>query len=103
MNLDRTWTQFALEAEIDAYGTGRIIAAHEKLRDERDKLMRALVGSLKYFDSHGDNAAVEAYVAANALLARLKGSHETELQMGCAGKRQMSLVSRPDRNRITHY
>lgn len=32
MNFDREWTQFALDAEVDHFGTVRIAKAHNALR-----------------------------------------------------------------------
>lgn len=34
MDFNREWTQFALDAEVDAYGTGRIAKAHNALRQQ---------------------------------------------------------------------
>lgn len=34
MNFDRNWTGFALDAEVEAFGTSRIASAHNKLRAE---------------------------------------------------------------------
>ena len=34
MDFNRTWTQFALDAEVDHYGTARIAEAHNALRSE---------------------------------------------------------------------
>lgn len=39
-DLNRQWTQFALEAEYDAFGMARIVAAHNKLRAELEELKR---------------------------------------------------------------
>lgn len=37
-DLDRAWTQFALDAEVDHFGVGRIVAAHNALRAEVERL-----------------------------------------------------------------
>lgn len=34
MNFDCNWTIFALDAEVEAFGTSRIASAHNKLRAE---------------------------------------------------------------------
>ena len=34
MDFDRVWTQFALDAEVEHFGTGRIARAHNALRSE---------------------------------------------------------------------
>lgn len=34
MDFNREWTQFALDAEVDHYGTSRIAKAHNALRSE---------------------------------------------------------------------
>lgn len=34
MNFNREWTQFALDAEVDHFGTARIAKAHNALRAE---------------------------------------------------------------------
>jgi hypothetical protein len=34
MDFNREWTQFALDAEVDCFGTGRIAKAHNALRTE---------------------------------------------------------------------
>lgn len=34
MDFNREWTQFALDAEVDHYGTARIAKAHNALRSE---------------------------------------------------------------------
>lgn len=34
MNFDRNWTSFALDAEVEAFGTSRIASVHNKLRAE---------------------------------------------------------------------
>ena len=39
MHFNQTWTQFALDAEVDHYGTKRIADAHNALRRERDALL----------------------------------------------------------------
>lgn len=39
-DLKRRWTPFALEAEYDAYGMARIVAAHNKTTDELEQLKR---------------------------------------------------------------
>jgi len=40
MNFDRNWTIFALDAEVEAFGTSRIASAHNKLRAEVAELKR---------------------------------------------------------------
>ena len=42
MDFNRDWTQFALDAEVDAYGTARIVKAHNALRAENRRLRAAL-------------------------------------------------------------
>ena len=38
MDFNREWTQFALDAEVDHYGTARIATAHNALRSEAASL-----------------------------------------------------------------
>jgi len=40
MDTNRRWTQFAADAEVDRFGTARLCAAHNSLRDEVEKLRR---------------------------------------------------------------
>src|SRR5574340_1833920 len=37
-NLDRTWTTFAIEAEVGHCGVGRIVGVHNELRQEVERL-----------------------------------------------------------------
>lgn len=46
MDFNREWTQFALEAEIDHFGTARIVKAHNALRRDAEAL-EELVEELK--------------------------------------------------------
>lgn len=38
MDMNRDWTRFAVDAEIDGFGTGRIVEAHNELRQKAAKL-----------------------------------------------------------------
>jgi cell division protein FtsB len=38
MDMNRTWTQFAADAEVDRYGTARLCEAHNALRAEVERL-----------------------------------------------------------------
>lgn len=40
MNTNRQWTQFAVDAEVDHFGTVRLCAAHNALRDEVARLRK---------------------------------------------------------------
>lgn len=42
MDFNRTWTQFAVSAEVDEFGVGRIAEAHNKLRGESARLLDQL-------------------------------------------------------------
>lgn len=42
MDFSREWTQFALDAEVEHYGTGRIAKAHNELRAEVLRLREGL-------------------------------------------------------------
>lgn len=42
MDMNREWTEFSLDAEVEHYGTGRIAKAHNELRVEVLKLREAL-------------------------------------------------------------
>jgi hypothetical protein len=43
MDFNRQWTQFALDAEVDHYGTGRIAKAHNELLAEVLRLRNGCV------------------------------------------------------------
>ena len=56
MDLDRKWTQFSVDAEIDYYGSARIVGSHNELRAEvkrlREKVLlleSALIDATKWF------------------------------------------------------
>lgn len=38
MDMNRTWTPFAVDAEVDHYGTARLCQAHNALRAEVERL-----------------------------------------------------------------
>lgn len=40
MDMERHWTQFAVDAEVEHYGTRRLCIAHNALRDEVDRLRK---------------------------------------------------------------
>ena len=46
MNFEREWTIFAVDAEVDHFGTARLVKAHNDLR-ERNRKMKALVEAIK--------------------------------------------------------
>jgi hypothetical protein len=40
MDFDREWTQFAVDAEVEHYGTKRLTEAHNSLRSELERLRK---------------------------------------------------------------
>jgi hypothetical protein len=66
MDFDREWTAFALEAEEDTFGMGRIAAAHNKLRAENAALKAELEiarSQLEIEQSHRRRAALAAHIS----------------------------------------
>lgn len=56
MDFDRDWTQFALDAEVEHFGTDRIAKAHNKLRAEVAGL-EARIQDLEQEVEHGRQVA----------------------------------------------
>ena len=42
MEFNRAWTQFAVDAEIDAFGTARLVKAHNALRQQLAECREAI-------------------------------------------------------------
>jgi hypothetical protein len=55
MDFDRTWTQFAVDAEVDHFGTKRLVDAHNKrvtaLEAKLSKMGGAAIEAEKMFDA----------------------------------------------------
>ncbi|KKK66420.1 hypothetical protein LCGC14_2964290 [marine sediment metagenome] len=46
MNFEREWTIFAVDAEVDHFGTARLVKAHNDLR-KRNRKLEAVVEKIK--------------------------------------------------------
>lgn len=61
MDFDRKWTEFALDAEVDTFGTSRIVNAHNALMDEAATL-RARIEELEREVEHRGQAIQQATI-----------------------------------------
>jgi hypothetical protein len=63
MDFNREWTQFALDAEVDHYGTARIAKAHNALRSQIASL-RAGLANLRAGLAEAKNTNLVDYIDA---------------------------------------
>lgn len=72
MDFTRRWTPFALDAEVNYYGTKRIADAHNHLRDEHAKLYVIVAAAQKCVDNLAWAGVCDEDVELEQALRKLK-------------------------------
>ena len=72
MSLDnKNWTQFAIDAEVDCYGTKRICEIHNQLKRKKKKLTAALKAARDHLEYCGYGDSWERSCALESGLSKL--------------------------------